>query len=242
MQKRLAVIAVAGTIGLGAAGVTALAIPALAANTPTPSTTASPKPSASPAPDSTAAQDARQKAITDQLKSLVDDGTLTQAQADKVAEKLAAAKELPGLDGPHRGFGGPGMGFGAGIQQLEDAAAKALGLSVDDLRTQLRSGSTLADIAKKQNKDVTTLTSTLTKAAQAQLTQAVKDKKITQEMADQIGKNLPAQVKSFVENGRMMHQFRMRGGPWGKDDVPAPAPSAPTPSGGATDSSFFGNA
>jgi membrane-associated HD superfamily phosphohydrolase len=245
MNKRLTAMALAGTIGVGAVGAVAVAYPALADNnTSTPSATPSP----GAAPDAAAAKERRIAAIKEALKSLVDNKTLTQAQADKVAETLAGAQGLRGF-GPG-GFPGPGrMGFGVDLDQMEQTAAKALGISVDDLRTQLRSGSTLADIAKKQKKDVDTLVNTLVQAARERLSQAVKDKKITQAMADQIDKNLKSQVQSFVENGRMMGRFRGPGGPgeWGFKHFMGPdrgqrqdgtPPAVPTPSATGQSSSF----
>ena len=50
----------------------------------------------------------------------------------------------PGGDhGPGRGFGGPEL----------DAAAKAIGITTQELQTQLRSGKTIADVAKAKGVD-----------------------------------------------------------------------------------------
>src|SRR6185503_9568536 len=66
------------------------------------------------------------------LSGLVSDGTLTQSQADKVAGTLDS--KLPNRD----------------MAKTRDAAAKALGLTTDKLRAALRSGKSLADVAKDQ--------------------------------------------------------------------------------------------
>ena len=93
--------------------------------------------------------------LQDILKPLVDDGTITQAQADKVIAALQAAGPMGdgGMrgDGGMHGDGGPGgrgMGPGANL----DTVASVLGISVDDVRTAVKDGSTIADLAKKNGK------------------------------------------------------------------------------------------
>lgn len=88
------------------------------------------------------------------------------------------------------------------MQAEAEAAAKVLGISVDDLRTALRDGSTLAELAKKQGKSEDELITALVAVAKTRLADAVKAKRITQQRADELEKNLPAQVKAIVEHGR----------------------------------------
>src|SRR3954454_25200418 len=81
----------------------------------------------------------RLTAIKDALKDLVTDGSITQAQADKVATTLSQADVPfggPGGRGPH----GPGM-------LSPDATAAAIGITADELRTGVLSGKTLTQIA-----------------------------------------------------------------------------------------------
>ena len=81
------------------------------------------------------------------LDGLVKDGTLTQAQADKVLKALEAAR-------PKDGPGGRG-GHHPGARKVAlSAAATALGMTEADLRTALESGKTIAAIAKEKNKGV----------------------------------------------------------------------------------------
>src|SRR5690349_12647217 len=93
-------------------------------------------------------------------------GKLTKEQGDQAKQRLSAdGPLLPGL-GPIVGGhgpkppGGPGRGFGPGRGGMRhgfgglDSAAKYLGLSEEQLRTQLRDGKSLADVAKAQNKPV----------------------------------------------------------------------------------------
>ena len=191
-----------------------------------------------------AAQDRRSAAIREALKGLVDDKTLTDAQADKVADALGKSDAV-------RGFGGPGFRGGGGLLGVEgpeadEAAAKVLGMSVDDLRAALRDGSTLADLAKKQGKDVDTLVSALVEVAKARIAEGVKAGRITQETATQIEKTLEQRVRTVVQNGRpapgpLGGGMRMHGapgrGPWMSPDQKDQPPSTETPKPGPSPSS-----
>ena len=85
----------------------------------------------------------RSSRLTEALDSLVTAGTLTQAQADAVAEALQAAKPDRPLGGGAR-HGRGGFGFGrAGL----DAAAEVLGMEEAEVRAALRDGTTLAELA-----------------------------------------------------------------------------------------------
>jgi hypothetical protein len=243
MQKKIAAFALTGAVVLG--GGAAIAIPAMADSSGSSTSTSS-------APD---AQTGRLDAIKNALKGLVEDKTLTQAQADKVASALSQPGALGPLGGGHRGpggmggpgFGGPGFrgpGFG-GLQAGLDAAAKALGMSAADVRTALQGGSTLADLAKKQGKDETAVVNALVDAAKTQLADAVKAGRLTQARSDEIAKDLPARIKDFVDNGGPKLGMRgpdgmrggMRGGPGGGPGFGPGATPGATPSPGATGSS-----
>lgn len=249
MRKRLTAVALAGTVGLGAMGVAAL--PALADSTTKES------PQAGTEALQKAVQERKATAIREALKGLVDDKTLTAEQADKVADTLS--KEGPRAFG---GFGKGGLMRGGGLLGVEgpeadEAAAKVLGMSVEDLQAALRDGSTLADLAKKQGKDVDALVSALVAAAKERLATGVKAGKITQETADQIEKTLEQRVRTVVQNGRpapgawggRMHMHGGPGrGPWPVPEGPQeqgpangrPAPPAPSPTttGSSSTSSF----
>ncbi len=103
------------------------------------------------------------------------------------------------LDGDHQGFGRPGVGggpFGGGLS----AATTYLGLSQSDLRTQLASGKTLAQIANATNgKSAAGLIDALVAAEQKELDQAVSSNRLTQSQADQLKANLKARVTAMVD-------------------------------------------
>lgn len=229
MQKKLTAAAIAGAVVLG--GGAAIAVPAFADST---SSTSDAKPAN------------LTDAIAKALKGLVDDKTLTQAQADKVAETLGKPGALPGGGFGHR-FGGPdGMGLGRLMKAEADAAAKVLGMSADDVRTALRQGTTLAELAKKQGKSEDTLINALVAAAKTQLADAVKAGRLTQARADEIQKELPDRVKQIVENGRGGFGPGMRGpGGFGRRDGgpdSAPGQSVPAPTGSGSSTNFVPSA
>ncbi len=81
--------------------------------------------------------------LSDALAPLVEDGTITQEQADAVVEAIQAARpEGSGGEHGHRGHHGPGG----------EAAAEALGMTQDELREALSDGSTIADVAAERGR------------------------------------------------------------------------------------------
>ena len=171
MALRLRTSLVLGAVALTGLGV---AVPALAAGT------------------------GRGDKISTALAPLVTDGTITQQQADKVADTLAT---LP-LDGPGRG--GPG-----GHLDLDSAAvAEVLGLSEDALRTQLETKS-LATIAKERNVAVAKVIATIVDAEKARLAERVTAGEITQAQADARIATLTERVTERVSS------LRPAGGPGG---------------------------
>lgn len=116
--------------------------------------------------------------MQEMLDAKVADGTITQEQADAMASDAAAHRaEHDGDRGPggmggrrgHRGPGGPG---GRGGMPLE-TAAETIGISVEDLRTQLRDGQSLAAIAEANGVDTNALVDALTDKARTRITDMV---------------------------------------------------------------------
>ena len=138
-----------------------------------------------------ALKDALAAAEDAQLDQAVKDGRLTQQQADRLKQERARSGGVLGGPGAGPGWhGGPG-GFGRGGPDLfrfggdeADAAAKALGLSTDQLFDRLRDGNSLADVAKAQNKDLADVKAAVRAALAADLDEAVKDGRLTRERAD----------------------------------------------------------
>jgi hypothetical protein len=165
-------------------------------------------------------KDATKAAAIDQVDADLAAGRITQAQADALKKRIEAGDGVlggPGGPGFGRGPGGPGFpGGGPGLARPAianeiAAAAKYLGLSEADLRTKLRDGQSLADVAKAQSKDVAGLKTAILDAAKTDLNKAVADKKLTQSQADDIYDALKSHIDDIVDaNGKL--DFGGRGG------------------------------
>jgi polyhydroxyalkanoate synthesis regulator phasin len=138
--------------------------------------------------------------IEDVLAELVDEGVITQEQADTVGERLEAAR-------PHRGFrGNVGRGFIGGA--LDDVAT-TLGVTVEDLGAALREGSSLADIAAENNVDIQEVIDLFMAQAQERLDAAVADGRLTADEAAERATEIESNITAMV-NGEMA--FGHRGG------------------------------
>ena len=198
MSKKFSTATV--TVGVAAGALAGIAIGApLLANA---AGTATPPPSVSaPAQPGTVNRPDRQAEIKAALKALVDDGTITAAQADKVAARLDQA--LPKRGGGRDGFDGgrmhgiPGMhGF---VQGGLDAAAKALGITSDQVRQGLQSGKSLAALAKEKGVATSKLVDALVAEANKDLDQAVKDGNLTADRAASIKSQLKQRITSMID-------------------------------------------
>jgi len=109
-------------------------------------------------------QAARLKAFETQLAAAVEQGALTQEQADQM---LAMRKLQAYID-------------------HEAILATALGMTTDELQSALESGKTLQDLLTEQNLTLAQLQEKMQAAKEAALQQAVTDGVITQDQADQI--------------------------------------------------------
>jgi hypothetical protein len=129
---------------------------------------------------------ANQNALKAVIEQAVTDGKLTREQADKMEQNLVNS------NGPCMGIGKFAGGFGhygANLKSVQDAVQKAvaakLGISVTDLQTSLKDGTTITDLASKHNVSTSTLNSTILSAAKSELTTEVNNKSITQTQSDE---------------------------------------------------------
>lgn len=166
--------------------------------------------------------------IKDALKGLVGDGTLTQAQADKVANALNNKLPQGGFDG------GPGRHFGGmmGLRESAATVAKTLGMTPAELMTALRNGQTLKELAATKGVSTDTLVNAMVAAAEQQLTTAVQNKRITQAQADTIKSTLTQRMTDLV-NGTFPGRGMGFGGP-GRWGGPGATPQSPTTPSGST--------
>jgi hypothetical protein len=141
MKPSMSKLVLSAALGAGTLTGAALVIPAIS-QAQTATTTA---PSATSTAPSAAEQSANAKAkLASVLAPLVADGTLTQAQADKVVAALEAA----------RPEGGRGDRGGHGRRFALDTAATAIGITADELRTELQAGKSIAAVATAKGVDV----------------------------------------------------------------------------------------
>jgi polyhydroxyalkanoate synthesis regulator phasin len=162
--------------------------------------------------DPTKLSDALKTALEHRVDAAVAAGTITKDQGDRLKAQIdsgAFPLFTPGLQ--HRfgfgfggpGFGGPGMFRGAGDELA--AAADYLGLTPAQLRTELESGKSLADVAKAQNKSVDGLVQALYDARKKDLDAAVKAGKLTQAQEDAILADLKSRLTDRVNGTAPPH-------------------------------------
>jgi len=135
---------------------------------------------------------ALKKAAENRVDEAVVAGRLTQAQGDELKQRIESG------DVPL--FGGPGFGFherGALFGGL-DAAASYLGLTDAQVRSDFRSGKSLADIADAQGKSIDGLVQAMVDAAKTKIAAAVAAGRLTQSQADSILSGLKSHVTDFV--------------------------------------------
>ena len=133
------------------------------------------------------------------LQPLIDDGTITQAQADKVIAALVAARPTGPMGGRHVLMG---RGFGL------DAVATALGITTDEVRTALQSGKSLAELAVSKGKTAQDVIDAIVAEATTKINAQVKAGHLPQADADKILANLTTMATDFVNN------TPPAGGPW----------------------------
>jgi len=165
-------------------------------------------------------QSAVNGALADRLDQLVKQGELTRAQADAILKQAKAhGGAFPFGDFGHHRYGGPGhfgfhRGFGPGpflgpgpVGGPLAGAAKYLGVSTTDLIKDLRSGKTLAAIARAKGKSVSGLESAMVAPIKSHLDSAVKDGHMTKAQEQQALRMITKGIDGFVTHG---FHFRIR--------------------------------
>ncbi len=176
---------------------------------------------------------ALQKAIDNQIDAAVKAGKLTPDQGTALKQRVDSG-QVPlvgglGLGLGARGFGhghfgghggfGFGFGFGRGVLGAASAAvASYLGITPAELRTELESGKTLAQIAVAHNKTADGVVTTLLADAKKRLDAAVTAKKLTADQEQTFLDRLKTLLTDVV-NGK-------------RPQPPAGGPSAPLPGSG----------
>ena len=125
----------------------------------------------------------------------------------KLRHSQTASGLTPGYVGA-RARGWDGSSFGLGRRDRLSVAASYLGIGVESLFEQLRSGKSLAEIADATSgKSASGLIDALVDDAQAGLAAAVKDGRITQDQANAMTADLRARITDLVNNAlRPLHR------------------------------------
>jgi hypothetical protein len=160
-------------------------------------------------------------ALQDQLNAAVKAGKLTQAQANRIQQRAKANGGVPFL-GPRFAPGAPPFGprgFHArrgAVGGAIAAAAKYLGLTPQQLRTQLLSGKSLAQIAKAHGKTPAGLKAAIIAAVTARLDKAVAANKITAAQEKKLLRRLTTRLDALINAHPMPGKPGPGGGPrWG---------------------------
>lgn len=202
MNKKLTAIGLTAGLAAGGLGGLILAVPAISG-----AQTASTESADTSVPADAAAAERHDPTarIAEVLKPLVDDGTITQAQADAVSAALVADHQAH--EGDH-GKGGP-------RGPKSEVLAQALGMSADELHTALESGKTIAQVAADQGVDVQVVIDALTAEMTNHIADEVASGEITQEEADAKLADLSTRITDMVNNPRPEGGRGGHGGPGG---------------------------
>jgi polyhydroxyalkanoate synthesis regulator phasin len=189
MSKRLATIALAGAVGLGGLGAAAVSPLGIAA--------------AQGGSEVAEGSGARSGPLQRALDDLVADGTLTQEQADAVADATQAEAEA---------------GRAERREQRQErraevlgAAADALGSTPDEVKAGVRGGASLAAQAEAAGVDRATVEAAIGAVLQARLDAAVAEGRIGEERAAAMAERLDEVVDRIVDaDGQGRPQGRLR--------------------------------
>jgi hypothetical protein len=133
---------------------------------------------------------------------------------------------LPAMPRFKDGPTGRGFGFGhrGGLRGGLGETAKALGITEQELLTELGKGQSVADIAKAKGVDIDTVIEALVAEASARIDAAVKADLLTQEKADKLKADLKERITERVNNTRPQGErhFGFPGGPGGPGEGFAP--------------------
>lgn len=160
-------------------------------------------------------EDAAEAAALDQVDEALDQGRITEEQAEELRSRIEAGEVPffgpgffgPGLLGP--GFFGPGFGHGMRVGPVGpehhfffgdklSSAADYLGLTEAELHEQLADGKSLADVAEAEGKTVDGLERAILDGARASLDEAVEAERLTREQADAVYERLQSSIDELV--------------------------------------------
>jgi len=138
--------------------------------------------------------------VNDVIKAMTD---ADAARIGDIVNKPWPPRPAPGTAPAFRP-GGPGMrgGFGLGFAKASlDAVAQALGITTDELKTDLGKGQTIAQIATAKGLKVDDVINTLVGDASKKIDEAVTNKHLDAAMAAKLKDALKTAITNLVNNG-----------------------------------------
>jgi hypothetical protein len=148
---------------------------------------------------------ALKKALIDRVDAAVAAGRITKTEGDELKARIQA-DDFPIIGGPHRGFGHFGF-FGA-----LDTAASYLGITHAQLRNELESGKSLAQVAKDHGKSADGLVNAMVDGAKKKLDDAVAAGRLTKDQETEMLNGLKDRITNLVNStGLAGPNFRGRG-------------------------------
>jgi hypothetical protein len=113
---------------------------------------------------------------------------------------VLAQRSGPNATTPQQGVMGGGVCGGQGVCVADEAVAKLLGLTSEQLAAERAAGKTLAQIAKEKGVTDQQLTDSILAERQADIDQALKDGQITQAQADWMLARAKAMIPFQISN------------------------------------------
>jgi hypothetical protein len=172
---------------------------------------------------------AMKAAFLDRLDAAVKAGMLTQAQANRIRQRIEQRTAVPFFPGPLRPRalpGGPGPGP-AGAHGTLAAAAQFFGLTEAQLLRDLASGQSLAQVAKARGKSVGGLEQAIVAGIRSRLDRAVGAGEISKAQEQQMLSRLAARVARRVNRSGLLARLVPPGPPAGYPAPPAGYPGPP---------------
>ncbi|UCC64429.1 MAG: hypothetical protein JSV36_05055 [Anaerolineae bacterium] len=158
---------------------------------------------------------AEKEAHQEVIGQAVEDGVITQDQADRMLSGLEEGFGFGRMGHPGGRGGGWMGGFKGCLPGNQEWLAEQLGMTVDELQAELEAGKTIAELAEEKGVD---LDAARIEAMKERIQQAVEDGTMTQEQADWMLQGLEQGFmpgrRGFGFGGRGGH-FRGFGGFWG---------------------------